>query len=567
MNVNLTRSVFSVYGSYLSLNPSLWNAPLGKGLYLCTHTGRGRKAPRELFLLEPILDGKGVDAEISCSPSLLRFSVDGAQADVTFEGECGLRIRSSRLSVRLRAVPDARVLLEPRPSGHWVAHAARCETKFLLHAVRGTLHVTAPWRISEGRNRGIQYNEGGIELAPHSELRLVECDTAPRVHPVESFEHLESAWAADWQRWIGSRPAPSVAGWEKGQQEAAYITWCSVVAPRGQQPHAVMMMNKTCMDQVWSWDHCFNAMACCQTAPELAWDQFMSIADFQDVNGCLPDSVNHHMTQFTFTKPPIHGWAYAWCWDRNPDFFGAPERLAVSYEWMSQWSQWWLNECCTEGSQLPRYLHGNNSGWDNATIFDVACPTLSPDGPAYLALQCEVLGRMANELGRAEEATQWRLRSQDIQKELIDTLWRGDHFVGLTPEGKDIECESLITCMPMVLGSRLPKEIQEALAARIDTFLTPYGLATEHPDSPEFHQHSHAYWRSSVWPPPVMLAVTGLWDAGDHERANRIIEAYCNATAACGFRENHDPLTGEGRSDYAFTWTASVSLMLAEKSS
>jgi len=149
------------------------------------------------------------------------------------------------------------------------------------------------------------------------------------------FDDLVASWEADWQNWIGSRPPPALAGWESGPEEAAYITWCSVVAPRGQQPHAVMMMNKTCMDQVWSWDHCFNAMASCQNAPELAWDQFMSIADFQDENGCLPDSVSIHMTQRTFTKPPIHGWAYAWCWERNPEFFGTPERLETTYTWMS----------------------------------------------------------------------------------------------------------------------------------------------------------------------------------------------------------------------------------------
>ena len=62
-----------------------------------------------------------------------------------------------------------------------------------------------------------------------------------------------------------------------------------------------------------------------------------------------------------------------------------------------------------------------------------------------------------------------------------------------------------------------------------------------------------------------MIAVSGLREAGYHDLAQRISAAYCRATAACSFRENHDPLTGAGRSDYAFTWTASVSLILAQE--
>ena len=43
-----------------------------------------------------------------------------------------------------------------------------------------------------------------------------------------------------------------------------------------------MYMSKNWMTNVWSWDHCFNAMALCRDHPSLAWDQWMIMADFQD---------------------------------------------------------------------------------------------------------------------------------------------------------------------------------------------------------------------------------------------------------------------------------------------
>jgi len=563
MNVDLSRTVYSIYGSYLSLNRSLWNQPLGYGMYLCTHTGRGRKACRELFLLELIADKEPVEYTHSCTPYGLTFTTEQGMAELCLEGECGLRLRTQGVGVRLRAVPDARVLLEKRAPDLTLAHAGGCETRFLIHALSGTITTEAPWEISEGRNRGVRYNDGNILLHPDSELLLQECGSAPHVMPVCPFDEVVQTIRSDWESWAGDLPEPIWDDWSEGQLEAAYITWCSVVAPRGQYAHPVMLMNKTCMDQVWSWDHCFNAMACCRTRPDLSWAQFMCIVDFQDENGLLPDSVNLHMKNFTFTKPPIHGWAYDWCMRENPEVFAHPDRLRVTYRWMTRWSRWWMEQSSCGDSGLPSYLHGNNSGWDNATIFDVSSPTISPDCAAYLSLQCRVLSRMAILLNLEDESAEWAKHAEDLQTLLIDTLWRGDHFVGQTMAGEDIECRSLITCMPIILGSALPAEIHQALSARIESFLTDHGLATEHPESPEFHQHPHAYWRSSVWPPPVMIAVSGLRDAGYHDLARRISERYCRAAAGCGFRENHDPLTGEGRSDYAFTWTASVSLMLS----
>lgn len=69
-------------------------------------------------------------------------------------------------------------------------------------------------------------------------------------------------------------------------------------------------MSKHWMDKVWSWDHCFNALALAPGCPDLARDQFQLPFDHQDESGALPDSVTHSEVLRNFVKPPIHGWAF-----------------------------------------------------------------------------------------------------------------------------------------------------------------------------------------------------------------------------------------------------------------
>lgn len=146
---------------------------------------------------------------------------------------------------------------------------------------------------------------------------------------------------------------------------------------------------------------------------------------------------------------------------------------------------------------------------------------------------------------------------------MLQHLWTPEGFIGVLPDrGETISCRSLITAMPVLLGKRLPSDIQQHLVAQCRAHLCTFGLATEHPDSDEYHEHDHAYWRSSVWPPPSLMVVRGLQALGETALAKQVAEATCRGMAGCDFRENHDPLNGRGRSDLAFSWTASVFLCL-----
>ena len=115
--------------------------------------------------------------------------------------------------------------------------------------------------------------------------------------------------------------------------------------------------------------------------------------------------------------------------------------------------------------------------------------------------------------------------------------------------------------MPIVLGERLPREVAERLAERIASHLTPYGLATEHPDSP--HYEPDGYWRGPIWAPATVLVEDGLRRAGHTGLADDISHRFRSLCETSGFAENFDALTGAGLRDRAYTWTASGYLLLA----
>ena len=86
-------------------------------------------------------------------------------------------------------------------------------------------------------------------------------------------------------------------------------------------------------------------------------------------------------------------------------------------------------------------------------------------------------------------------------------------------------------------------------------------LATESPASPLYK--NDGYWRGPIWAPSTLLLYDGLRACGRADLARRVAERFCRMCAKSGFAENYDALTGEGLRDRAYTWTASVFLVLA----
>ncbi|WP_030935772.1 amylo-alpha-1,6-glucosidase [Streptomyces sp. NRRL S-646] len=554
---------FSTYGSWFDISPVIAEKTYAEDLHLVSHQN-GMHGVLRLVPLNPAT-GDRAETRVEVTPGLLSWIGESGRVDLAYESPDTVRLRGSGLGIGVFAAAQA---LTPF-SGTYFFHDPAAEAhvftsyetgrRYRATVLSGTLAEAAGAQALGSADRGLAVTEeagGGWEIA------VEELDTArpPYASPASFVEIAESAQGAF------AAFVDAVAPWRSSAtpaaELAAYVVWSATVAAKGLVTRPAVLMSKHWMDKVWSWDHCFNALALAPGSPGLALDQFHLPFDHQDAAGALPDSVTHSEVLYNFVKPPIHGWAFGHLRRRLPT---PPDQdqLAQVYARLERWTNFWLTARRAPGAELAYYQHGNDSGWDNATTFDPERVVVTADLAAFLVLQLHELADLAEELGKAEAARRWTAVAEETQRALLDQLWTGDRFVARGAAGGDTwGSASLLDLMPIVLGEHLPGEVSSALADHIKAHLTPYGLATELPSSP--HYLADGYWRGPIWAPATVLVEDGLRRAGHHRLADDVSARFRALCETHGFAENFDALTGTGLRDRAYTWTASSYLLLAE---
>jgi len=559
---DVTQCPFSRFGSYFSLSITTADrGDLGRGLYLHTHHGGSTQA----FKIDPIRGGEVLEFEIHATATQLVLTpAGGGEIAMVISPAGTVRFRGSGVGLRLEMPAMRWRFAYELPGGAWGFNMARTDVQLALDTLMGELVVDAPWVKGQGFCK-----ESGRMVAVLTPERdgtfeaAVDEFTTTWIKPERpAFGACTEEVVQAYTAWTNGLPKVEPM-YEPTRDLAGYVNWSATVDPAGNLTRRTMLMSKMSMCNVFAWDHAFNAMAHCSHDPELAWDQLMVMSDKQDPYGKSPDNMNDRDMMYTFSKPPVQGWALRRMWDENPALL-TPERLAEAYDYLSKWSNWLCEHRTWPGDILPFYIHGFDSGWDNSTIFDEGIPLVAPDLAAYLVIQLEVLADITKALGREAEAAVWQRRSGDMLAALVERLWTGDRFVGIRrPSGKIVECDSLITCMPMVLGSRLPQNIRTSLVKRIREHLTPWGLATEKLTSSQYQENG--YWRGPIWAPSTLLVVSGLADIGEDNLVKTIARAFCKMCRQNGFAENFDAKSGVGHYDPAYTWTSSVFMILASE--
>jgi hypothetical protein len=552
---------FSRQGSWFNISPVTAQHVRAQDLHLVSHQN-GMHAVLRLVPADPS-NGERAQAVWSATPDMLAWEADGGRISLVYESADTVRLRGEQLDLVI--TPADREL------------TSFTGTYFYRDPVDGSHQFTS---YETGRRYRITVLAGeaataaGLEGLAAADRRLVlsgaqgweavieEIDSARQPYSAPGDFAAAAASHAGAFRDFAAAVAPLPADQAPAARLAAYVLWSATVRPAGFLRRPAVLMSKHWMDKVWSWDHCFNALALAPGLPGLAWDQFQIPFDHQDGTGALPDSVTHSEVLYNFVKPPIHGWALRRLRERLPRL-PEPAELKETYLRLGRWTDFWLKARTAPGRSLPHYQHGNDSGWDNATTFDARRVLITADLSAFLVLQLAELADLAKELGESEAADRHLATADAIQSALLDDLWSGRHFRSRSPHsGEASTSRSLLDLMPIVLGERLPPEVGERLAEGIAAHLTPHGLATERVDSP--HYASDGYWRGPIWAPATVLIEDGLRRAGHTGLADDVSARFRRLCETSGFAENFDALTGEGLRDRAYTWTAGSYLLLAD---
>lgn len=551
---------FSRRGSWMGFS---WIPPeriahrgLKAGLYLRTMQG-AIAGGREIFRMELRKGQHPVPFRATGSPSELCLKSERAEASACFIHPSRILFKGRGAALSFKAEPVCYATLREAGTGRWEVNLMAQRVQLMISLRKGRVRVNAPWR-------GVHCSEIQFEVLPDDagewEMEMEEFATAwspPRDFP--DADQARSGAAKEFASWLdATQNVP--ARWRKTRELAAYVHWSSLVEARGWLRRETMLMSKNWMTNVWSWDHCFNAIALVKHDPALAWDQWAVVFDLQNAAGALPDCANNADVVWNFCKPPVHGWALGQM--RRHGLVLTSSQTRQACRWLEQWTEWWLLYRDEDADGVPQYNHGNDSGWDNATCFSHGMPVEGPDLAAFLILQMEEISHLRASLGQGKLARNWARRAGQLWSRMSTHSWRGDHFVA--PRSGDhtvAEGDSLVPFIPLILGTRLAPGQRRHLVHGLRRFITPYGVATENPRSPFYVPDG--YWRGPVWAPTTYLIVEGLRSCGEKRLANDLARRFCRACAKGGMAENFNAKTGAGLRDRAYSWTASVFLLLA----
>ncbi|WP_442601299.1 amylo-alpha-1,6-glucosidase [Paenibacillus sp. KN14-4R] len=565
MNFDLKRVPFSRYGSYFVISHLKEFDKYMEGCYLRIVRG-GDNDIGAVFRIALTKDGQEIPFTYDATPTELALVTEHGKVRWCIAEPDRVHVQASGVGLKFyyeSGAYDYAISMHDDHKRCWEVNSFSRDTRFKLAPITGDIEVDSQWL-------GLHSKHITLQCLPDPttddlEFSIEEYRAVPKKRDgYPSYEQSLAGVKAHYDEWVArtlSAPEP----YEQARELAAYITWSCVVRADGYLPRDAMYMSKNWMTNIWSWDHCFNAMALIQTAPELAWDQFMIFFDRQDESGMLPDFMNDKTALWNCCKPPIHGWTLKWMMDRTS--FLTDKQYREVYKPLAAWTKWWLNHRDDDRDGVPQYNHGNDCGWDNSTVFLTSIPVESPDLCAFLILQMDVLASLAHILEKEDEARQWRAEADHLLQRMLDHFWDGEKFTAMQSGTHAASIgDSLLLFMPIVLGERLPEDVRNHLIEGLKQsgrFLTENGLATESVSSPYYS--SDGYWRGPIWAPSSMLLIDGLTRSGELEFAQNLAAKFCGMAARSGMAENYDAITGEGLRDPAFTWTSSVFLILANE--
>ncbi len=562
LSFDLSITPFSYRGAYTCFTQYNGRNNPPKELSLHQISRRGKRI--DYFVVKAIKNGKEVRADIIATPGKLILKSDEGNVEICYQSADIIRFRGNGLGIRLML--KGRHYLLPLDDKRFRLLSRDGSARFAFANLYGKSKIIQ--NDKEQKKHFYEYNYFQYDIEPDKdnkcEFALEEylVDWRPKTY-TKSFDRCLKDVQQQLDDWFSTMPDVPVQ-FKETTQLAMYLNWSSVVQPRGWIKHEGMLMSKTWMNGIWSWDNCFNAIATSFTDPELAWDQIQVVFENQQPNGALPDGTFENNLGLGYRKPPIYGWTLT-----QMEEFGfklSREQMIDFYPKLVYFTMYWFNFRDDDGDGIPEYHHGNDSGWDNGTVFDMGFPAESPDLCAFLIIQMDYLSKMAKRLGRVEESREWQENANKLQEIMIDELWSGEKFLHKKTITGEYNENSIcaLSYMPLVLGKRLPEKISKKMVQNLKKdLITDYGIATESPKSDFFREDG--YWRGPIWAPESYLIISGLDKMGEKELARELALKFCELCKNGSFAENFNAVTGQALVDPAYTWTSSTYLAFAKK--
>jgi len=473
--------------------------------------------------IRPVYEGISVPYICAATPSMLEVQTEYGYVQFCYDGKDIIRIRGKKIGLRFFSIMGPHDGLTSRLDGTYqVIYDMNGE--FLFVPIKGMLNIQNKWNEGKGYNNSIIIDiscgaDDEFELALH----FSESDTESCML-YRPFDKCVEEAGKDYEEWLSMYPEIPEK-YEYIKKLAVYCIWICCVGPMGLLKNNIITYEKT--DSVFAWHSAYHAMTLTKNA-DFSVQTFKSIFEYQDEFGQLPDMVDDRYINYLATKPPYHGVAVLYMMEKMGSRM-TKEHCEALYAPLVKLHNWWSTFRDTDNDGVPQYNQGCEQSYDYSIMFSKGLPVESPDLIAYIILLEEALARLAERIGKAEEAKEWLNRSKTLLDKLINEFWDGEKFIArLSSSHEAIEFDEVDSYSPIMLGNRLPAEIVEKITEVLsdpEKYYTDIG----------FRATAKQYFNCKPIPGIITGAtqiklVKGLCEAGKEELVKKILTGFCDMT-------------------------------------
>jgi len=474
-----------------------------------------------LLSIRPMYDNRTVPYVCAATPSMLELDTEYGYIQFCFDTKDLIRIRGKGIGLRFVSEMMPHEAAIPRLDG---TYQLSFDTvgEFLFVPISGEFEFDSEWEWERVRSEEVTMEikpdkNGEFEIAIH----YAESN-AERNQTYRPFYDCVDEAQKDYEEWLSMYP-PVPGKYEDMKKLSAYAIWICYIAPTGILKDNIVLFAKD--NSAFSWHQAYHAMAITNNV-DVSVQIMRSMFEYQDEFGEIPDLVDDQYINILATKPPFHGFALLYMLERVGDKM-TKEHCETLYEPLVKWYNWWMTLRDTDNDGVPQYNQGCESGVDFTAMLSKGTPVECPDLISYMILLAEGLGKLAEKLGKKEEAAEWTARSQKLLKVLVEEFWDGEKFIARISGSHDIvDFEEIEAYMPLMLGKRLPSHIIDKM--------------TETLSDPEKY-YTHIGFRGAPKqyrdgkPVPGFIGgfaqiklIPGLYEAGKRELARDVLTGFCD---------------------------------------
>jgi hypothetical protein len=474
----------------------------------------------------PLYDQRSLSYRLDATPDQLKISTEFGEAYAFFDGTDVVRLRGKGISLRFFIKMGPREAAVYRPDGCCQINQLMTG-EFLFVPLKGKLDFEAEWIWERSGESDVLIDigpddDGEFEIAIHSAGH-----GAGKRMVYRSMEECRQEARAEYDAWYSLYP-PVPGRFEYLKQLCAYAIWICRVEPKELMAAPGVLFTKPTASGMFSWHQAYHAMSITNDA-DAGVDMMLNFFHYQDAFGELPDIYDDKYCNILATKPPFHGYALLYMLDHLGGGV-TRDHCARLYEPLAKLYEFWTGLRDTDKNGVPQYNHGCESGIDDSDMFRKGVPVETPDIISYIILLAEGLSKLAERLGRPEEADSWDKKSKELLEKLLTGYWNGKRFVArLSTTREIVETGELEAYMPVMLGQRLPVSILNAMLEDLtdpEKYYTPFG----------FRSGPKTMLEGKPLPGFIggfaqVKMLPALWYAGEKELARSLIAGYCEKSA------------------------------------